>query len=161
MGDTREITIDSLKNKLLSVLRIDDFWKQFMEVIGEELAIQRDNLSKKKYLYDVDVQLEDGLIDIAEMFGYTPNLIVDNSLSLVRKEVESIPYRIRNKTVYDGYYVNFKQINRLGEIYNYYWSGKKLIRAIVYTSIVDSLNNTDLTMPFTEVWADKNFSTIS
>lgn len=161
MGDTREITIDSLKNKLLSVLRIDDFWKQFMEVIGEELAIQRDNLSKKKYLYDVDVQLEDGLIDIAEMFGYTPNLIVDNSLSLVRKEVESIPYRIRNKTAYDGYYVNFKQINRLGEIYNYYWSGKKLIRAIVYTSIVDSLNSIDLTMPFTEVWADKNFSTIS
>lgn len=158
---SKDIIISSLKTKLLSVLTIDDFWKQFMEVVGEEMAIERDELALKKYLYDVFFQKEDGLFNIAETFGYVPNCIVDNSLEFLRKEVESIPYRIRNKTVYDGYYINFKQIHRLGEIYNYYWSGKKLIRAVIYKDIVNNLNNADLTKPFTKIIADKNFSTIS
>ena len=149
MATSIEIMQESLKQKLLSVLTLDDFWKQFMEVVGEEMALERDKLSERRDLFNVYKQMEDGLLNIAETFGYVPNLIVDHSLQVVRKEVESIPYRIRNKTVYDGYYVNFKQISQIGEIYNFYWSGRKLIRAVIYDSILQALSNADLTKAIT------------
>lgn len=160
MAEMKEVIVKSLQKKLLSVLRLDDFWKQFMEVVGEELALQRTEIEKRKYLFDVNVQLEDGLLDIAETFGYTPNLIIDNSLLRTRKEVESIPFRIRNKTTYDGYYINFKQINQIGDIYNFYWSGKKVIKAILFDQIMEALGKSSFTQPFIDIYPDKNFSTI-
>ena len=160
-NDMEDVLVTSLKNKLLSVLKLDDMWPQFMEVIGKELALQRAKIEKKKALFDVNAQLEDGLLDIAEMFGYTPNLILDQSLLMGKKEVESIPFRIRNKTTYDGYYVNFKQINREGDIYNYYWSGTKLVKATIYQEILDKLNEVNPTKPFVSIYPDKNFSVVS
>ena len=155
-------TIDSLKAKLMPVLKTDNFWTQLMECIGEELGLLKDDMGETKKYFDIYSQYEDGLINISNEFGYSPNLIVNNDLSTVLKEVESIPFRIRNKTTYDGYYIILKQIDRIGEIYNYYWSGKKLIKAIKWQNIVDVLNGGfDKTTPFIDVIADKNFSTIS
>ena len=155
------IIADSLKNKLILPLH-EPIWLQFLEVIGEEIEKMREKTSLVKDLFNIYVQDEEGLKRIAAMFGYTPNLIVDNSLLMTRKEVESIPFRIRNKTTYDGYYIIFKQIAKKGEIYNYYWSGKKLIKAVKWDKIIESIKKTrDYTLPFTDIIPDKNFSRIS
>ena len=146
----------------MSALKSDDLWIEFMECLGYEIDNMRDSISEKKYLYDINHNLEDGLIRIANTYGYNPNLIADNSLLMAKKEVESIPFRIRNKTTYDGYYIIFKQIGKIGDVYNYYWSGNKLIKAIKWEEIVKILDNTTAYYePFINVIPDKNFSTIS
>src|SRR5574344_1663874 len=114
------IVNDSLQNKLISALKIDDLWVQFLEAYATELELFWADTQKSKDIFNIYEQLEDGLLDIANTFGYIPNLIIDNSLQMVRKEVQSIPTRIRNKTTYDGYYMIMKQIGRIGDIYNYY-----------------------------------------
>lgn len=158
---TESICSESLKNKLLSALK-SNLWTQFMEAVGFEIDEMRDNISQNRDVFDVEKQYEDGLIRIAESFGYTPNLIIDNSLEMVKKEVESIPSRIRNKTTYDGYYIILKQIKKIGDIYNYYWSGNKLVKAVKWNNILNTLNNLrNYNKPFNSVTPDKNFSTIA
>lgn len=135
-----KIAETSLKEKMLSVLRIQNFYPQFMEVIGEELALMRQQIAKTKNYYNPYSQLEDGLLKIAETFGYNLNLIADSSLNMYQKEILSIPYRIRNKTTYDGYKLIFKMISKFGEIYNYYYSGVKLIRVVSWNDLLNLLN---------------------
>jgi len=152
-----------LEYNLLSSLKIDDLWLQFMEAIARELYLEREKMTETRYLYDYSVQLQDGIINDSEMFGYTPNLIVDNSLEMLRKEYESIPFRIRNKTNYNGYNIIFKQISKLGEVYNFYWNNDKFIRAILSDDIIEYINNNTISYsePFYRMDADKNFSSIS
>lgn len=158
----KEIIIESLKNKLLSALKSDSLWTQFMEAIGEELCLERDKIEQTKYFFDYRNLLEDGLINLANTYGYIPNLIVESDLNYLKREVESIPYRIKNKTVYDGYYLLFKLISRKGEIYNFFWDGNKLIRAVDYVKTLEILNNNyNPTEPFTDIKADRNFSIVS
>lgn len=156
------IVNDSLQNKLISALKIDDLWVQFLEAYATELELFWADTQKSKDIFNIYEQLEDGLLDIANTFGYIPNLIIDNSLEMVRKEVQSIPIRIRNKTTYDGYYMIMKQIGRIGDIYNYYWSGNKLIRAIKIGDTIEKLESgISFTEPFVYMYPDKNFSVIS
>ncbi len=163
MEKTKEEIINiALQSKLISALKIDDLWVQFLESFASELSLFQEDFAETKDYFNIYSQLEDGLLDISNTFGYIPNLIIDNSLGLVRKEVQSIPTRIRNKTTYDGYYIILKQINRIGEVYNYYWSGLKLIKAIKMEEIVKNLNNLiNYNSPFLGISADKNFSVIN
>lgn len=150
-----------MEYNLLSSLK-NDLWTQFLEAISREFFIQREKIKETKYLYDYKNQLEDGIIRISKMFGYIPNLIVDNSLEMLYKEFESIPFRIRNKTNYNGYNIIFNQISQKGEVYNFFWNDKKFIRAILTEEIFKDLNNlNEFNKPFCKMYADKNFSSIS
>lgn len=150
-----------LHYNLISSLTTDDLWLQFLSAISEELELIKSQIYKSKVLYNYKYQQQDGIIDLSEMFGYTPNLIIDNSLDMLKREYESIPYRIRNKTTYDGYYIIFKLIEELGEIYNYYWTGEKLIKALNFDETISKLDDFILTNPFINIIPDKNFSVIS
>jgi hypothetical protein len=153
---------NSIYYKLHSALKINSFWPQFIEAISEELELEILEIETTKYFNDIYTQLEDGVIDICKKFGYTPNLILDNSLEFIRREAESIPYRIRNKTTYNGYLFNFKQIGECGDVYNTYWNGFKFIKAVDWSSTFTLLNSgsIDFTKPFTQVISDKNFNVI-
>ena len=159
-------TYDYINNgmlyKLHSALKLTDLWPQFIEAIAQEVALIKEEDAKTEFYKDIYTALEDGNLDIAEKFGYTPNLVLNNSLDYIRQQSESIPFRINKKTTYLGYDVNFKMVDRIGEIYNLFWNGSKLIKAIKW---VDTFNAVSTgftpTNPFTNVIADRNFSTIN
>lgn len=150
-----------LHYNLISSLKSDELWLQFLSAIAEELTLIKEQIYKSKLLYQYREQEENGILDLSKMFGYTPNLIVDNSLDMLKREYEGIPYRIRNKTTYDGYYIIFKLIAELGEIYNYYWTGEKLVKALNFDKTITFLDDFVLTNPFVNVVPDKNFSVIT
>lgn len=160
-GFLLNIIEEFLHYNLISSLKSDELWLQLLSAIAEELTLIKDQIYKSKLLYQYREQGEDGILALSKMFGYTPNLIVDNSLDMLKREYESIPYRIRNKTTYDGYYIIFKLIAELGEVYNYYWTGEKLIKALSFNETLLILDNSILTDPFLNVVPDKNFSVIT
>ena len=127
---SQETINKSLQNTLISPLTHDLLWSQFLNSMSYELQNMRDKYSEIKNNWNIDKNDKSNLIRISESFGYTPNLIINSTTSMAKKEIESIPYRIREKTNYLGYNLIFQQNNSLGEVFNYYWNDKKLIKVI-------------------------------
>jgi hypothetical protein len=98
-------------------LRTDDLWIDFMTAISTELTLQRQQMAASTAINDIynPLTLESNLIDICNKFGYTPNLVLNQSLQYTIEEAETIPYRIRNKTTYNGYVFGFKRLGALSE----------------------------------------------
>jgi hypothetical protein len=162
---TTSQSYNSLINKLPSALKITDFWPQYIEALAEELDLEDNELIiLSKLINNPSSELNDYLLYLATKYGYTPNLIIDNSIEFLQKEVLSIPYRIRHKATYKGYKFNFKQIDRIGEVYNFYYNNTKLIKAIDWTStFIYAENYTTsglLYKPFTYLIPDINYSTV-
>lgn len=157
-----DLIANNLKYNLLDCLKQDDLWNQFLEAFGEEIAIERITIFDKKDLFGANTQKQDRLLDLCKMFGYTPNLMLDNSLVMLKSEYLSIPYRIRFKTTYDGYFFIFRQANAKGDVYNYYYDGNKLVKAMNYDSCIDNVLSGGYKFGsiFTVNDPDKNFSTI-
>ncbi len=151
-----------MQAKLHSSLTITNLWPQFVEAIAQEVALIKDEDEKTKYFNDIYNLLESENIELANKFGYTPNLVLNNSLAYIIQQNESIPFRIRKKTTYLGYEINFKMVERIGEIYNLFWNTNKLIKAIKWGPVFTELESGfDTTKPFIHITADRNFSSIN
>lgn len=148
----------SLQNTLLSPLTHDSFWSQFLNSISYEMKNVNDSYSSIKNNWNIYNNDKNNLIRISESFGYTPNLTIDNTVDMAKREIESIPYRIREKTTYNGYSLIFQQNDSLGETFNYYWNGKKLVKAIDYKSTSVFLFNSNHYSPFFKIIPNKNYS---
>lgn len=154
-----QITINkSLQKTLLSPLTHDKLWSQFLESMSYEISNMRDSYSSIKNTWDINVNDKDNLIRIANSFGYEPNLVLDNTLFMTRKEIESIPYRIRKKTTYSGYMFNFQQNGIFGDVFNYYFNSHKLVKAIDYNKTIQILSESNHYSPFMGIVPIKNFS---
>jgi hypothetical protein len=155
---------DSIIYKLHSALKLTEFWPQYIEALSEELDIEIEELVENSLLINnYTCTLQDYLRELANKFGYTPNLIITNTISSLQSEILSIPYRIRNKTTYNGYKIIFKQINQEGEIYNYFYDRYALVKAVNWNTIysnISGFNNIDYTKPFKKFTPDINYSTI-
>lgn len=128
----------TLKGKLHSSLN-NSFWLQLLEGIAEELELQKATKKEKITLNDLDSMNENDLFNLAYKYGYTPNLILNNSLEFLRKEVKSIPFRIQNKTTIKGMKLSFSQAEGAsGEIYNVTYDTSKLARLV---NASDSIEN--------------------
>ena len=148
----------SLQNTLISPLTHDLFWSQFLNSMSYEMSNMVDKYSTIKNNWNIEKSDKENLIRISESFGYTPNLIINNTVDMAKREIESIPYRIREKTTYNGYNLIFQQNNSLGEIFNYYWNGEKLIKVINYKSTSEALTNSNHYSPFLGIKAERNNS---
>ena len=157
---SQETINKSLQNTLISPLTHDLLWSQFLNSMSYELQNMRDKYSEIKNNWNIDKNDKSNLIRISESFGYAPNLIINSTASMAKKEIESIPYRIREKTTYLGYNLIFQQNNRLGEVFNYYWNNKKLIKVIDYEKTVANLIASDHYSPFLGIETKKNYSSI-
>jgi hypothetical protein len=156
-----EIIEQSIKYKLPATFKIQNLWPQFIEAVSEELSLQKTEDDKTKYIQDIYNLLESDLLTLAKQFGYLPNLILDNSLANFRQEMELISYRVKNKTTYNGYLLNFKKIYEYGNVYNLFFNGNKLVRALSYSKTIDLLNSPmDSTVPFAFI-IDKNFVSVN
>jgi hypothetical protein len=148
----------SLQNTLISPLTHDLFWSQFLNAMSYEMENMENKYSTIKNNWNIEKNDKDNLIRISESFGYTPNLIINNTIDMAKREIESIPYRIREKTTYNGYSLIFQQNNSLGETFNYYWNGEKLIKVIDYEKTSIALKNSNHYSPFFEIKTIKNYS---
>ena len=155
----------SIIYKLHSSLKLTNFWPQYIEALAEELDLEIEELTNNSLLInDPTCELQDYLLELANKFGYTPNLIIDNSIFFIQQELKSIPYRIRKKSTYKGYKFNFKQISRVGEIYNLFYNQTKFVKAVNWDSIynyIDVLTPSGYSLPFTNIAPDINYSTFS
>lgn len=150
----------SLQKTLLSPLTHDLLWSQYLEAFSYELQNMRDEYSKIKNNWNINNNDKDNLIRISESFGYTPNLIIDSTVNMSKLEIDSIPYRIREKTTYNGYSLIFQQNAYKGETFNYYWNGQKLIKVIDYNETKNNLVNSNHYTPFYGIKPIKNYSSI-
>lgn len=157
---SQETINKSLQNTLISPLTHDLLWSQFLNAMSYELQNMRDKYSEIRNNWSIDKNDKSNLIRISESFGYTPNLIINSTTSMAKKEIESVPYRIREKTNYLGYNLIFQQNNSLGEVFNYYWNNKKLIKVIDYEQTVANLIASDHYSPFLGIETKKNYSSI-
>lgn len=157
---SQETINKSLQNTLISPLTHDLLWSQFLNSMSYELQNMRDKYSEIRNNWSIDKNDKSNLIRISESFGYTPNLIINNTTSMAKKEIESIPYRIREKTNYSGYNLIFQQNNSLGEVFNYYWNNKKLIKVIDYEQTIANLIASDHYSPFLGIETKKNYSSV-
>ena len=148
----------SLQKTLLSPLTHDLFWSQFLHATSYELANMREKYATIKDNWNIYKNDLENLVRISESFGYTPNLIINNTIKDAQIEIESIPYRIRKKTTTDGYYLILKQINALGEIFNYYYDGHKLIKMIDWEETVKNIVASNHYSPFYGIVPDKNIN---
>lgn len=156
---SQEIINRALQKTLISPLTSDKLWSDFLQANSYEIENMREEYSKIKNNWNINNNDKDNLVRIAESFGYTPNLIINNTISMSKKEIESIPYRIREKTTYNGYSLIFQQNGVLGDTFNYYWNGEKLIKAIDYKKTIENLLNYNHYTPFYGTTPIKNFST--
>ena len=95
---SQETINKSLQKNLISPLTNDLLWSQFLHAFSYELENQRIKYESIKKNYDIYSNEKDGVVRISESFGYEPNLVINNTLNMARKETESIPYRIKKKT---------------------------------------------------------------
>lgn len=148
----------ALQKTLLSPLTHDLLWSQYLEAFSYELQNMQDEYSKIKNNWNINKNDKDNLIRISESFGYTPNLIINNTINTAKLEIDSIPYRIQKKTTYDGYSLIFQQNGYKGETFNYYWNGEKLIKVVDYSETIDNLLNSNHYSPFYNIKPIKNYS---
>ena len=157
---SQETINKSLQSTLISPLTHDLLWSQFLNSMSYELQNMRDKYSTIKNNWNINKSDKSNLVRISESFGYTPNLIINNTINMAKREIESLPYRIREKTNYLGYYLILQQNNSLGDIFNYYWNGKKLIKVIDYEKTIKNLINSDHYSPFLGIETKKNYSSV-
>ena len=154
---SQETINKSLQNTLLSPLTHDLLWSQFLNSMSYELENMRNSYDNIKNNWNIYKNDKINLIRISESFGYTPNLIINNTIGMAKSEIESIPYRIKNKTTYHGYNLILSQNEMIGDVFNYYWNGKKLIKVIDYKKTIENLKNSNHHSPFYGISTIKNY----
>lgn len=140
-------------------LKENDFWIQLMEVLNDEFNLFRQELIDplNDYFKIKENSNIDDLIDVAMGYGYTPDRSLDDSLSFLQFDVESIGHRKKYLTTYLGYEYLYKNIGYLGDVFILYYEGNKLIRAENGENFnrFDSLTDCSVPIIFT---AERNYS---
>ncbi len=138
-------------NKIVSpIISNQELWNDFLDVTTDLFSeIQTEIEDKSKYLTINEYTDTDELLQLARSLGYSPNLILKNNLDYLRKEVESIVFKIKNKSTYYYYDYIFKLIPYPGETFILFQDHSHLIRAIDYPQTYTNLAEHDPTKPFT------------
>ncbi len=136
-----------LKKYLPKILKTE-FWTDLMDGVSTELQniINELILPKLDFWNIHDLTDNDQLIEIAKTFGYTPDRSLDSTTDFLKKDVDSLSYRVKKKSTSLSYYHIFRAIPHSGEIYPSYWDGDKLNRA--YQNLDDIITHT-VSKPFT------------
>lgn len=119
-----------LKNLLPKLLQ-NDFWIDFMDVVSEELQNLKDKIAEKELFYDTRVQTDiNQLIELSKYLGYIPDRSLHgDDIDHLRRDVASIPFRIKYKSTYLSYFHIFKFTPYNGEVFLFFWNTVKLVRA--------------------------------
>lgn len=129
--------------KLLPVSLQDDFWKQFVEVMQEEIEnFLTDQVKKKIDTMDVAALTDRGdsaqLLELAKMFGYTPDLSLKDEIGFIASEIQSIPFRVNQRSTPSSYKYIYNTIPWTGTVSLMYWNGTELIPTMNTSIAIES-----------------------
>ncbi len=129
-------------------------------VFEEELKLVKEELIDPLFLvFDVKNQIdEDMLVNINSMFGNYTDRSIDDSITFFQDDILAIPFKIKNKTTYSAYNYIFKLLRKYGFVYNLYYDGEKLVKAIDIEDIESKLLTEDLAKPFLYPYPELNFA---
>lgn len=142
------MAIRTLKNSLPLILK-RDFWRDFFDSVQEELNnVRTEKIDPLLTHFEIrEISDEDRLIEISKMLGYEPDVTLDDSLAYIKRDVGSIPFRIKKKTTYDAYDHIFRFIPYSGQVFIGYWTTVDLFRAYSET-LITSIDTHDVTTPY-------------
>lgn len=139
----------SLKKILPGILKVTDVWPEFMEVVTSEMERAQLEVEKKKNFMNIDdYETIEDVLSLARSLGFSPNLLIDDSLEYAKKETKDIVFKIKKKATYYYYDYIFRSIGRLGFTYILFKDQTKLVRAINQTNLVNKLAVHDVSEPF-------------
>jgi len=148
-----------LKKIIPGILRVTDVWPEFMEAVTEELELFQQEVENKKNYMNLDEYEDiDEILQFARSLGFSPNLLIDNSIEFARKEAKDIVFKIKNKATYYYYDYIFRTIGRLGFTYILFKDQTKLVRAINQNSLINKLSTHNVSEPFVDVTPIYHFS---
>jgi len=164
-----------LKKYLPASLK-NDYWIDLCDALSVELDLFREyRIDYKKFYYDIKYLFDNyssfdsietnyvlnRFLEIIKEFNSNTNRQVDDSLDFLYNEVRAIVLKIKNKGTYFGYNYNFRNINKLGYVYNLYYNTFNLVKALDINGdngVIANLNLADYTLPFTGLTPDLFYS---
>jgi len=96
-------------------------WIAFVKALEEEMMNISSKIEEKKTTFDISLMTYDQLMDISQTLGIPFNATVDSSIDFLRREVESIPFKILYKDTSILYESFYKALQRRGQVYSYYY----------------------------------------
>lgn len=120
----------------------NEFWTAFIDAVDIELQNLNSLVEEKNTFYDIDTMDYDRLIEISELLGVLFNATINDSVDFLRREVKSIPFKIKFKGTAILYLSFFKSLSREGDLFIY--SFKASSDALVRNSqsfIVDAIGH--------------------
>jgi len=138
-----------LRNFTPNIIKDQELWGDFLDVVSDELDLLRLEIEKKKRWFQTNLYTDETeLINLGKSLGYTPNLLLDDSIQFIRSEIDSIVFKIKNKATYAYYNYLFKLIPREGEVFTLFQDYLNLCRAFDFPSTIASLLIHDIATPF-------------
>lgn len=117
---SRKIPIN-MKNQL---------WIDFFNCLQEEFKIIKEEIEKKKYLYDIENMDYERMLEVVSLFEIPFNVSIDNRESFLRNEIKSLPFRLKNKATVKLFRSLMKRMERRGDVFIYYYDGEILTKNI-------------------------------
>ena len=140
----------------------NQFFKDFTYTVEEELKNVKEELIDPLYLmYDIKNQTDtETLTNINTMFGNFTDRSLDDSTTFLQNDIQAIPFKIKNKTTYTAYEYIFKLLRKYGFVYNLFYDGEKLVKALDIDEIEAKLLTENLSKPFIYSYPELNFATV-
>lgn len=153
--------------RLLPVSMKNDFWIQFIESVQELYEkFKMEAVEQKKDTFNLDalVALKDRerLFDIAAMLGYSIDTTLrPDDYEFIRKEIQSIFFRITKKTTLSSWQYIFNSIPEAGTVSLMYYDGSYLIRPYSEYTLNDKYETGILLYPGTvDIEPNQGFITL-
>lgn len=104
-------------------------WVDLLDVIEDEcnLAIEQ-KIVIKKYLYNIEKMSYERLLEVSELLRFPFDVSINVTEEFLRKEVDSIAFKVKNKGTVKIFKSFFQAMKRRGEVFLYYNNGESLIR---------------------------------
>ncbi len=139
-------------SKLIPKSLRSDFWIDFLSAVADEISLLKSEIAvKQDYFNTRNLNDEDALQEITKTFGYYSDRSLDNSLTFLKQEINALSFKIQKKTTYLEYTYIFNSIPIIGYVYNIFYDGISLIKALDSTTVVSYLTSHDYTKPFTKI----------
>ena len=101
-------------------------WIDLIDAVDEESALVKQKILEKKYMYDIDNMSYERLLEVAQLLGIPFDVSINNDVEFLRREVRSVPFKIKWKATVKLFRSYFKAIKRNGDLYLYYYDGSNL-----------------------------------
>lgn len=106
----------------------NELWIDFFNCLQEEFKLVKEEIEKKKYLYDIENMDYERMLEIVSLFEIPFNVSIDNRESFLRSEIKNLPFRLKNKATVKLYRSLIKRMERRGDVYVYYYDGETLVK---------------------------------